>query len=77
MTRIFLEQYKLHISIVLFLVIFCFLQFFKPSFLYESDGSLRQFGIGYKNKTLFPIWLFSIYLGIVCYLFVLIFIKYR
>lgn len=77
MTRVFLEQYKLHISIILFLVIFWFLQFFKPSFLYEPDGSLRQFGIGYKNKTLFPIWLFSIYLGIICYLLVLIFVKYQ
>lgn len=76
MTRVFLEQYKLHLSIILFLVVFWFLQFFKPPFLYESDGSLRQFGIGYKNKTLFPIWLFSIYLGIICYLFVLIAIKY-
>jgi hypothetical protein len=76
MTRVFLQQYKLHLSIILFLCVFWFLQFFKPPFLYESDGSLRQFGIGYKNKTLFPIWLFSIYLGIICYLFVLIAIKY-
>jgi hypothetical protein len=76
MTRVFLEQYKLHLSIILFLALFWILQFFKPPFLYESDGSLRQFGIGYKNKTLFPIWLFSIYLGIICYLFILIAIKY-
>jgi len=75
MTRIFLEQYKLHISIILFLVIFWVIQFFKPSFLY-LEGTLRQFGVGYKNKTIFPIWLFSIYLGIICYLFVLVFIKY-
>jgi hypothetical protein len=76
MTRIFLQQYKLHLAIILFLFIFCTLQFFKPSFLYDSDGSLKQFGLGYRKKTIFPIWLFSIYLGIVCYLIVLIFLKY-
>ena len=40
----------------------------KPYFLYNRDGSIRDFGIGYKNKTIFPIWLLSIVLGIVCYL---------
>lgn len=64
------------VSIVLFLVIFTIIQWFKPAFLYNSDGSIREFGIGYKNKTILPIWLLSLLLGILCYLFVLYYLVY-
>jgi hypothetical protein len=64
------------ISIVLFVVIFAIIQFLKPAFLFKSDGSLRLFGIGYKNKTILPIWLFSIILGILCYIAVLYYMTY-
>jgi hypothetical protein len=63
-------------AIVLFLIIFGFIQVMKPAFLYNSDGSIREFGIGYKNKTILPIWLLSIILGILCYLVVLAYITY-
>ena len=39
----------------------------KPAFLYNSDGSIREFGVGYKNKTIMPIWLLSLILGILSY----------
>ena len=64
------------ISIILFVVIFSMIQYLKPAFLFKSDGSLRIFGIGYKNKTILPIWLFSIILGISCYLAVMCYITY-
>ena len=64
------------IAIVLFIVIFAAIQFMKPSFLFKTDGTLRAFGIGYKNKTIFPIWLFSIILGILCYLAVMCYLTY-
>lgn len=64
------------VSIVLFLVIFTTIQWLKPSFLYNSNGSIREFGIGYKNKTILPIWLLSLLLGILCYLFVLYYLVY-
>lgn len=63
-------------SIILFLVIFGLVQLMKPSFLYNNDGSLREFGIGYKNKTILPMWLFSIVLGILTYVFVLYYLTY-
>jgi hypothetical protein len=40
----------------------------KPACFYNNDGSIREFGVGYKNKTILPIWLLSIILGILCYL---------
>jgi len=64
------------VSIVIFLLVFGIVQMIKPSFLYNKDSSLRQFGIGYKNKTILPLWLFSIILGILIYLFVLYYLTY-
>jgi hypothetical protein len=64
------------VSIILFLTIFGIIQMLKPTFLYNKDGSVREFGIGYKNKTILPIWLVSILLGILSYLFVLYFVTY-
>ena len=58
-------------SIILFIAIFAAVQYGQPLFLYNSDGSVRQFGVGYKNKTIFPIWLFSIIVGIFSYLVVI------
>ena len=43
----------------------------KPAFLYNTDGSLKQFGLGRKNKTVIPIWFISLILAILSYLFVL------
>ena len=58
------------VSTILFVIIFSIIQLSKPMFLYNTDGSIREFGVGYKNKTILPIWLLSIVLGIVCYLIV-------
>jgi quinol-cytochrome oxidoreductase complex cytochrome b subunit len=70
-----IRENKTLVSIFLFLIIFGFIQFLKPSFLYNSDGSIREFGVGYKNKTIMPLWLFSIVLGILCYLFILYYLS--
>lgn len=62
------------VSIGLFLVLFTFVQVIKPGFIYANDNTLREFGVGYKNKTILPLWLFSLVLGIVCYLGVLYYV---
>lgn len=62
-------------SIALFVIIFTIIQMMKPGFLYNKDGSIRVFGIGYKNKTIFPIWILSLILGILCYLFILYYVS--
>ncbi len=63
-------------SILIFLSIFSIICFVKPSFLFNYDGSIREFGVGYKNKTIMPIWLLSIILGIFSYLFVMYYLAY-
>tara|TARA_Y100000385_G_C12866539_1_gene539583 strand:+ start:587 stop:757 length:171 start_codon:yes stop_codon:yes gene_type:complete len=43
----------------------------KPPFLYNHDVSLRSFGVGYKSKTVIPLWLVALCLGIFSYYSVL------
>lgn len=64
------------ISIIMFIVIFTIIIYFKPLCFFNNDGSIREFGIGHKNKTIFPIWIMSIYLGILCYIISSYYYKY-
>ena len=57
-------------AIVLYIIVFMLVQYATPSFLYNEDGSLREFGIGDSSKTVLPIWIVAIVLGILSYLFV-------
>lgn len=72
-----IQQNMVLASIVCFLTLFLWIQQMHPSFLYQSDGSLRQFGIGFKKtKTILPIWLLSICLGIIVYITLMYWIHY-
>ena len=64
------------VSIFIFFIFFTLIQLIKPSFIYNNNGSLREFGVGYKNKTILPLWLFSIVLGIFTYILVLYYLTY-
>jgi len=76
MNRNYIRENVTLFSIVLFIILFGSIQVAKPNFLYHKDGSIREFGIGYKNKTILPIWLLSIILGIFSYLAVMYYIAY-
>ena len=69
-------QHKLTITILLFIAIFSGIHYSKPSLLYMPDGSFRQFGVGYKNKTVISIWVVSILLAILCYVAVSYYLLY-
>ena len=76
MLRIFISENVTTAAIILFIILFWIFHVTKPAFLYKSDGSLREFGVGYRNKTILPIWLLSIILGSLSYLFVLYYLAY-
>lgn len=63
------------VSVILFVIVFGSIQLMKPACLYNKNGSIREFGIGYKNKTILPIWLLSLGLGLLCYLGVLYYVN--
>ncbi len=76
MLRNFARNNTTFAAIIVFIFVFGFIHLIHPAFLYNNDGSIRQFGVGYKNKTILPIWLLSILLGILSYLFVLYYLVY-
>jgi hypothetical protein len=75
LNRVYARENITLISILLFVFLFSIIVLTKPAFLYNKNGSIREFGVGYKNKTILPIWLLSIILGILSYLAVMFYIK--
>jgi hypothetical protein len=74
--REFILDNKLTISVCIFLAFFFSIHMLKPSFVYNKDGSFREFGVGYRHKTVIPIWLVSIVIGIFSYLGVLYYLAH-
>ena len=70
----YIREHITLISIILFVFMFGVIVMIKPAFLYNKDGSIREFGVGYKNKTILPIWLLSLILGIISYLLVMFYL---
>ena len=61
-------------SIFLFFIILLIIHYFKPNFIYNNDGSFMNLGVGYSNKTIFPIWFIVIILALISYICVMYFI---
>ena len=76
MNRNYIRENITLVAVVLFVIIFGLIQMIKPACFYNKNGSIREFGVGYKNKTILPIWLLSIILGILCYLAVMYYLAY-
>jgi hypothetical protein len=71
MWRKLLRLYKLPLSLLIFLILFGSFHMIKPGFAYDTNGSFRQFGVGYKHKTIVSGWVVSILLSVSSYLFIL------
>ena len=76
LSKKFVRLNKLSVTIFIFLILFSSIHYMKPVLLYNSDGGFRQFGVGYKNKTVIPIWIVAIILAMLCYLAVLYYIMF-
>jgi len=76
MNKITLRQNKVSIAILMFLVIFFAIHYVKPGLLYTPEGGFREFGVGYRNKTVLPIWVISIVLAIMCYFLVTVYTQH-
>jgi len=63
-------------AVLLFIAMYSSILYFKPAFIYNRDGSLRPFGIGFKRKTIIPAWLLAIVLAIVAYLIILYYVSF-
>ena len=65
------------VSIIIFLIIFIIVILTKPALIFDKNGKPREFGLGYRNKTVCPIWLVIIICGILSYLAVLYYVNFR
>ena len=72
----FVYQNKLNISLLIFIIFFFFIHYLQPECLYNTDGSFREFGVGYKHKTIFPMWIVAILLAVLSYYSVLYYLAY-
>jgi hypothetical protein len=75
-TRIYIRNNLVSISIVIFLAVFGVIQYYKPGFIYNRDGSLRDFGLNNTRKTIFPIWLVTIIVAVLSYVGVLYYLAF-
>ena len=74
--KTFIRKHKLVFAISIFLIFFSAIHYTKPAALYNQEGGFRPFGVGYKHKTVIPIWLIAILVAIFSYLGVVAYIMY-
>lgn len=74
--RNFIRRHLVSFATLLFISTYVVIVKLKPGFLYNHDGTLRTFGVGYKNKTVIPVWLLAITLAIFSYLGILYYLIY-
>jgi len=67
----FIRNNLVLIAISIFIVVYTIIHSLQPGFLYNKDGTLRQFGVGRKLATVVPSWLLAILLGIFSYVIAL------
>ena len=77
MLRQFIINNIMLVSLVLFLILFAIILTYKPGLMFDKNGKPREFGIGYKNKTILPFWLMVILLAIVSYFCILCYINFN
>lgn len=72
----FIRNHKVSFAIILFLVIFISIHTLKPALFYNKEGGFRPFGVGYRHKTVIPIWIIAIIVAIFSYLAVSYYIMF-
>lgn len=59
-------------AILLYVILYLTLYHIKPDIVFDNrNNRLRQFGVGYKDTTILPLWLVAIILGILSYFIIL------
>jgi hypothetical protein len=74
-----LEQFnKIILVLIVYILLYSIVIFFKPEIIFNTNKNCtRQFGVGYKNTTILPLWLVSILIAILSYFIVLYIIHIR
>ena len=77
MVKLFIRNHVILVTMILFLSLFSLLVIMKPKFMFNKDGTIKNFGLGYTKKTVLPIWLIAIILAIISYFVVIYYINWN
>ena len=75
LSRNFIRSHLTSFAIILFIATYGLVVITKSPLIYNKDGSLREFGIGYSTRSVLPAWLVAILLAIISYFAVLYYIS--
>jgi len=65
--RRWVRNNKIIVAIFIYVLLYSMINILKPAFMYNPDGSIKHFGVGYRKKTIIPMWLISILIAIISY----------
>lgn len=71
----FIKHNIIGITIIVFLIVYSIFVMIQPSFLFTKNGQIRHFGLGKKNTSIIPIWLFVIIIVIFVYMTILWYLR--
>ncbi len=77
LNRNFVRKNIVAFAIIVFVLAYVIIITYQPSFLYKEDGTLRTFGVGYKHKTVVPMWLVVIAMAIFSYMIIHYYLIYH
>lgn len=75
MNRNFIKRNITSVAISIFVVAYTFIVLSKTPLIFNKDGSLREFGVGYSSRSVLPAWLVAILIAIISYFSVLYYIS--
>ena len=75
MNRNFIRRNITSVSIIIFVVVYAIIVLSKTPLIFNKDGSLREFGVGYSSRSVLPAWLVAILIAIISYFSVLYYIS--
>lgn len=73
MMREFMRDNKILATFVLFMAMFLIMMITRPAFVFNRDGSIKDFGLGYTNRTVLPVWILVIIFAVMSYFIVSLF----
>lgn len=69
------RQHVVSLSILIYICIYLLIMYLKPSFIFNKNGSLREFGLGSRNKTIIPVWFLAIFTATLSYFLVMYYVS--
>lgn len=74
MDRKWINKNLIQATIIIFIFLYLIVIVTKPGLIYNTNGTLREFGVSQSKKTILPLWLMAIVLSIASYFFITIYL---